>query len=112
MYWLKVYEVPQGSRIGRGKPIVNLFPLEEGEKINAILSVKEFDDNHFIFMTTAQGTVKKTALSEFANPRKSGIIAINLDDDDYLIGAEITNGHNDIVPVSYTHLKSFGNYSW
>ncbi|HSI38364.1 MAG TPA: DNA gyrase subunit A [Methylotenera sp.] len=100
VYWLKVYEVPQGSRIGRGKPIVNLFPLEEGEKINAILSVKEFDENHFIFMATAQGTVKKTALSEFANPRKSGIIAINLDDNDYLIGAEITNGSNDIVLVS------------
>ncbi len=100
VYWLKVYEVPQGSRIGRGKPIVNLFPLEEDEKINAILAVKEFDENHFIFMATAQGTVKKTALSEFANPRKSGIIAINLDDDDYLIGAEITNGNNDIVLVS------------
>jgi DNA gyrase subunit A len=100
VYWLKVYEVPQGSRIGRGKPIVNLFPLEEGEKINAILAVKEFDENHFIFMATSQGTVKKTALSEFANPRKSGIIAINLDDDDYLIGAEVTNGNNDIVLVS------------
>jgi DNA gyrase subunit A len=100
VYWLKVYEVPQGSRIGRGKPIVNLFPLEEGEKINAILAVKEFDENHFIFMATAQGTVKKTSLVEFANPRKSGIIAINLDDDDYLIGAEVTNGSNDIVLVS------------
>ncbi len=100
VYWLKVYEVPQGSRIGRGKPIVNLFPLEEGEKINAILSVKEFDENHFIFMATANGTVKKTALTEFANPRKSGIIAINLDDEDYLIGAEVTNGSNDIVLIS------------
>ena len=100
VYWLKVYEVPQGSRIGRGKPIVNLFPLEEGEKINAILSVKEFDENHYIFMATALGTVKKTALVEFANPRKSGIIAINLDDNDYLIGAEITNGGNDIVLIS------------
>ncbi len=100
VYWLKVYEVPQGSRIGRGKPIVNLFPLEEGEKINAILSVKEFDENHYIFMATARGTVKKTALIEFANPRKSGIIAINLDDDDYLIGAEVTNGSNDIVLIS------------
>lgn len=100
VYWLKVYEVPQGSRIGRGKPIVNLFPLEEGEKINAILSVKEFDENHFIFMATAMGTVKKTALTEFANPRKSGIIAINLDDGDFLIGAEITNGKNDVVLVS------------
>jgi DNA gyrase subunit A len=100
VYWLKVYEVPQGSRIGRGKPIVNLFPLEEGEKINAILAVKEFDENHFIFMATANGTVKKTPLVDFANPRKSGIIAINLDDDDYLIGAEITNGQNDIILVS------------
>jgi DNA gyrase subunit A len=100
VYWLKVYEVPQGSRISRGKPIVNLFPLEEGEKINAILSVKEFDENHFIFMATAQGTVKKTALTEFANPRKAGIIAINLDEGDYLIGAEVTNGANDVVLVS------------
>ncbi len=100
VYWLKVYEVPQGSRISRGKPIVNLFPLEEGEKINAILSVKEFDENHFIFMATAQGTVKKTALTEFSNPRKAGIIAINLDEGDYLIGAEVTNGSNDVVLVS------------
>lgn len=100
VYWLKVYEVPQGSRISRGKPIVNLFPLEEGEKINAILSVKEFDENHFIFMATAQGTVKKTALVEFSNPRKAGIIAINLDDGDYLIGAEVTNGANDVVLIS------------
>jgi DNA gyrase subunit A len=100
VYWLKVYEVPQGSRISRGKPIVNLFPLEEGEKINAILPVKEFDENHFIFMATAKGTVKKTALVEFSNPRKSGIIAINLDDGDYLVGAEVTNGTQDIVLVS------------
>ena len=100
VYWLKVYEVPQGSRVSRGKPIVNLFPLEEGEKINAILPVKEFDENHYVFMATSMGTVKKTALTEFSNPRKSGIIAINLDDGDYLIGAEVTNGHNDIVLVS------------
>jgi DNA gyrase subunit A len=92
--------VPQGSRTSRGKPIVNLFPLSEGEKINAILPVKEFDENHFVFMATAMGTVKKTALVEFSNPRKSGIIAINLDDGDYLIGAEITNGTQDIVLVS------------
>jgi DNA gyrase subunit A len=100
VYWLKVYEVPQGSRISRGKPIVNLFPLEEDEKINAILPVKEFDENHFIFMATSRGTVKKTALIEFSNPRKSGIIAINLDEDDFLIGAEITDGASDIVLVS------------
>jgi DNA gyrase subunit A len=100
VYWLKVYEVPQGSRIGRGKPIVNLFPLAEGEKINAILPIKEFTENEYIFMTTARGTVKKTALTEFNKPRKSGIIAIKLDAGDYLIGAEITNGNNDIVLVS------------
>jgi len=100
VYWLKVYEVPQGSRTSRGKPIVNLFPLSEGEKINAILPVKEFDENHFVFMATAMGTVKKTALNEFSNPRKSGIIAINLDEGDYLIGAEVTNGTQDIVLVS------------
>lgn len=100
VYWLKVYEVPQGGRISRGKPIVNLFPLEEGEKINAILSVKEFDENRFVFMATSEGTVKKTSLVEFSNPRKSGIIAINLDEGDFLIGAEITDGENDIVLVS------------
>ena len=100
VYWLKAYEVPQGSRTSRGKPIVNLFPLQENEKINAILPIKEFDDEHYIFMATALGTVKKTPLTDFSNPRKSGIIAINLDDDDFLIGAEITDGSNDIVLVS------------
>ncbi len=100
VYWLKAYEVPQGSRTSRGKPIVNLFPLQEGEKINAILPIKEFDDKHYIFMATALGTVKKTPLTDFSNPRKSGIIAINLDDNDFLIGAEITDGSNDIVLVS------------
>ncbi len=100
VYWLKVYEVPQGSRTSRGKPIVNLFPLQEGEKINAILPIKDFDDKHYIFMATALGTVKKTPLTDFSNPRKSGIIAINLDDNDFLIGAEITDGSNDIVLVS------------
>jgi DNA gyrase subunit A len=100
VYWLKVYEVPQGGRASRGKPIINLFPLEEGEKINAILPVKEFDAGHYVFMATSMGTVKKTGLDEFANPRKSGIIAINLDEGDYLIGAEVTNGTQDIVLVS------------
>ncbi|AKO64319.1 DNA gyrase subunit A [Methylophilales bacterium MBRSG12] len=100
VYWLKVYEVPQGSRVSRGKPIVNLFPLMPGEKINAILTVKEFVDNEYIFMATAKGTVKKTPLSDFSNPRKSGIIAIKLDNGDYLIGAGITKGENDIVLVS------------
>ncbi|MDR3221888.1 MAG: DNA gyrase subunit A [Candidatus Accumulibacter sp.] len=100
LYWLKVYEVPQGARSGRGKPIVNMFPLEEGEKINAILPIKEFVEDRFIFMCTAQGTVKKTPLSDFSNPRKAGIIAVALDEDDYLIGAEITHGTQDIVLVS------------
>jgi DNA gyrase subunit A len=100
VYWLKVYEVPQGGRASRGKPIVNLFPLEEGEKVNAILSVREFDENRYIFMATSMGTVKKTSLAEFSNPRKSGIIAINLDEGDFLIGAEITNGQNGIVLIS------------
>ena len=100
LYWLKVFEVPQGTRSGRGKPIVNMFPLEDGEKINAILPIKEFAEDRFVFMCTAQGTVKKTPLSDFSNPRKAGIIAVALDEDDYLIGAEITNGSQDIVLVS------------
>jgi len=99
-YWLKVYEAPQGSRNSRGKPIVNLFPLEEGERINAVLPVKEFSDDHYVFMATLMGTVKKTPLSDFSNPRKAGIIAVALDDDDYLIGVELTSGESDIVLVS------------
>ncbi|HLO63379.1 MAG TPA: DNA gyrase subunit A [Azonexus sp.] len=99
-YWLKVYEAPQGSRNSRGKPIVNLFPLEEGERINAVLPVKEFADDKFIFMATRDGTVKKTPLSDFSNPRKAGIIAVDLLDDDYLIGVELTTGQSDIVLVS------------
>ena len=100
VYWLKVYEVPQGSRISRGKPIVNLFPLMPGEKINAILAVKDFVDDQYIFMATAKGTVKKTPLSDFSNPRKSGIIAIKLANGDYLVGAGDTNGEQDIILVS------------
>ncbi len=99
-YWLKVYEAPQGSRTSRGKPIVNLFPLEEGERINAVLPVKEFVEDKFIFMATRAGTVKKTPLSDFSNPRKAGIIAVDLLDDDYLIGVELTTGQSDIVLVS------------
>ncbi|HJW27219.1 MAG TPA: DNA gyrase subunit A [Rhodocyclaceae bacterium] len=99
-YWLKVYEVPQGSRTSRGKPIVNMFPLEEGEKINAILPVKEFVDDKYIFMATVHGTVKKTPLSDFSNPRRAGIIAVALDEGDYLVGAELTGGDNDIMLVS------------
>ncbi len=100
VYWLKVYEVPQGTRTSRGKPIINMFPLEEGEKVNTILTVKEFVDDRYIFMCTAKGTVKKTPLADFSNPRKAGIIAVSLDEGDYLIGAEITHGTQDIVLVS------------
>ena len=100
VYWIKVYDAPQGSRTGRGKPIVNLVPLEEGEKINAVLPVKEFAEDHFVFFATANGTVKKTSLADFANPRKSGIIAINLDEGDYLIGVALTDGKHDVMLFS------------
>jgi DNA gyrase subunit A len=100
VYWIKVYEVPQGSRTSRGKPIVNLVPLMEHEKITAILPVKEFDENHFVFMATANGTVKKTALSAFSRPMSKGIIAVNLDDGDYLIGVAITDSKRDIMLFS------------
>ncbi|WP_374682286.1 DNA gyrase subunit A [Accumulibacter sp.] len=100
VYWLKVYEVPQGTRTSRGKPVVNVFPFEDGEKISAILPIKEFADDRYIFMATSQGTVKKTPLSDFSNPRKNGIIAVALDDEDFLIGAEVTNGSQDVILVS------------
>jgi DNA gyrase subunit A len=100
VYWLKVYNVPQGSRISRGKPIVNLVPLLEHEKITAILPVKEFVDDRFVFMATAMGTVKKTPLSEFSRPRPSGIIALELDDGDFLIGAALTDGRHDVMLFS------------
>ena len=100
LYWLKVYEVPEGNRNARGKPIVNLFPLLEGEKITAVLPVKEFDEGHFVFMATAQGTVKKTPLTDFSNPRKAGIIAVALDEGDYLVGVAITDGQHDVMLFS------------
>jgi DNA gyrase subunit A len=100
LFWLKVYEVPQGGRASRGKPIVNLLKLEEGEKVTAILPVKEFDDQHYVFMATALGTVKKTPLSEFSRPRAAGIIAINLDEGDRLVGVAITNGSQQIMLFS------------
>ena len=100
VYWLKVYDVPQGTRISRGKPIVNLLPLEPNEKINAILPVKEFTEDQFIFFATTDGTVKKTPLSDFANPRKAGSIAINLDEGDFLIGVAISDGKHDVMLFS------------
>ncbi|TMS59897.1 DNA gyrase subunit A [Imbroritus primus] len=100
LYWLKVWEVPQGSRNSRGRPIVNMFPLSDGEKINVILPVKQFDEEHFVFMATSKGTVKKTALTDFSNPRKAGIIAVDLDEGDFLIGAAITAGKHDVMLFS------------
>ncbi len=100
LYWLKVYEVPAGSRASRGKPIVNMFPLEEGEKITAVMPVKEFDEKRYVFMATAQGTVKKTPLTEFSRPRPSGIIAVGLDEGDFLVGAVLTDGSYDVMLFS------------
>ncbi|MFN5883618.1 MAG: DNA gyrase C-terminal beta-propeller domain-containing protein, partial [Burkholderiales bacterium] len=100
VYWLKVWEVPQGSRAARGKPIVNMFPLVDGEKITVVLPVKTFDDQHFVFMATRLGTVKKTPLTEFSRPLRKGIIAVDLDDSDYLIGAAVTDGAHDVMLFS------------
>jgi len=100
VHWLKVYELPMASRTARGKPIVNLLPLEKDEVINAILPVKEFSDEQFVFMVTSSGTCKKTSLSNFSRPRKGGIIAIELRDDDKLVGVEITSGEHDIMLFS------------
>ena len=100
LYWLKVFEVPQGGSTSRGKPMVNMFPLEEGEKITAVVPVKEFDEHHFVFMATAQGTVKKTPLADFSRPRPSGIIAVGLDEGDYLIGVAVTDGSYDVMLFS------------
>ncbi len=100
VYWLKVYEAPEGARNARGRPIVNLFPLVEGEKITAVLPVQGFDDEHFVFMATSGGTVKKTALTAFSNPRKAGIIAVSLDEGDHLVGVAITDGKCDVMLFS------------
>jgi DNA gyrase subunit A len=100
VYWIKVWEVPQGSRASRGRPIVNMFPLQDNEKITVVLPIRDFDDSHYVFMATSQGTVKKTALSEFSNPRKAGIIAVDLDEGDYLIGAAVTDGEHDVMLFS------------
>ena len=104
VYWLKVWEVPSGSRNSRGRPIVNMFPLQQGEKVNVVLPLTEgfrsFPANHFVFMATAQGVVKKTALDEFSNPRKAGIIAVDLDEGDFLIGAALTDGQHDVMLFS------------
>ncbi|MCG2585593.1 DNA gyrase subunit A [Massilia sp. TS11] len=104
MYWLKVWEVPQGSRNSRGKPIVNMFPLQDDEKITVVLPLsgdnRSFPEDHFVFMATSLGTVKKTPLKDFSNPRKAGIIAVDLDEGDFLIGAALTDGQHDVMLFS------------
>ncbi|WP_101047970.1 DNA gyrase subunit A [Macromonas nakdongensis] len=104
LYWLKVWEVPAGSRGSRGRPIVNMFPLQDGEKINVVLpltgEMRKFPDDRYVFMATSMGTVKKTALDEFSNPRKAGIIAVDLDEGDFLIGAALTDGAHDVMLFS------------
>ena len=104
LYWLKVWEVPAGSRGSRGRPIVNMFPLQEGEKINVVLpltgDMRSFPADHYVFMGTSMGTVKKTSLDEFSNPRKAGIIAVDLDEGDFLIGAALTDGQHDVMLFS------------
>lgn len=104
LYWLKVWEVPAGSRGSRGRPIVNMFPLQDGEKINVVLPLtgeyRSFPADHYVFMSTSMGTVKKTALDEFSNPRKAGIIAVGLDEGDFLIGAALTDGKHDVMLFS------------
>jgi DNA gyrase subunit A len=104
LYWLKVWEVPQGSRNSRGRPIVNMFPLQDDEKITVVLPLsgenRTFPEDHYIFMATSLGTVKKTPLSDFSNPRKAGIIAVDLDEGDFLIGAALTDGQHDVMLFS------------
>ncbi len=104
VYWVKVWEVPQGGRASRGKPIVNMFPLQAGEKVTVVLPLtgdtRTFPADHYVFMSTALGTVKKTSLDEFSNPRKAGIIAVDLDEGDHLIGAALTDGRHDVMLFS------------
>src|SRR5450631_68692 len=100
VYWLKVHQLPQAGRNARGKPMVNLLPLEEGEKINAVLPVKQYDEQHFVFMATSQGIVKKTPLDAFSRPRSAGIIAIDLHDNDRLVGVALTDGQREVILVT------------
>jgi len=97
VYWLKVYQLPQAGRTALGKPMINLLPLEDGERINAILPIREYSEDKFIFMATASGTVKKTPLTDFSRPRANGIIAVDLRDDDQLVGVDLTDGNQTIM---------------
>lgn len=117
VYWLKCYQIPQASRTSRGRPIVNILPLEEGEHITAMLPVEKFEEGHYIFMATKNGTVKKTALESFARPRTAGLIALTLDEGDTLVGAELTNGEKQVMLFSSggkavrfeeTHVRALG----
>ncbi|MBP6123499.1 MULTISPECIES: DNA topoisomerase (ATP-hydrolyzing) subunit A [Providencia] len=100
LYWMKVYQLPEASRGARGRPIVNLLPLEPNERITAILPVREYEEGYYVFMATASGTVKKTALQDFSRPRSAGIIAVNLNEGDELIGVNLTNGSNEVMLFS------------
>ncbi|MDT9587422.1 MAG: DNA topoisomerase (ATP-hydrolyzing) subunit A [Candidatus Arsenophonus melophagi] len=100
IYWMKVYQLTEASRGARGRPIVNLLPLEKNERITAILPVREFDDDHYVFMATASGVVKKTALKDFSRPRSVGIIAVRLNEGDELIGVDLTKGKNEVMLFS------------
>ena len=120
VYWKKVYELPQGGRTARGKPIVNLLPLDEGERINAVLPIREFEADKFIFMATASGTVKKTPLVDYSRPRANGIIAVDLKDDDRLVGVALTGGESDgmlfssngkVIRFPETDVRSMGRVS-
>jgi DNA gyrase subunit A len=102
VYWLKTYEFPQASRASRGKPIVNMLPLEQNERVNAILPIRTFDGEHYVFMATAKGTVKKVSLEQFSRPRSNGIIAIDLDAEDRLVGVALTDGQQDVMLFSNT----------
>lgn len=97
LYWVKAYQLPLASRISRGRPIINILPLAEGEEINAMLPVREYKEDCYVFMATKKGTVKKVALNAFSRPRSNGIIAVDLDEDDSLVGVDITDGERDIM---------------
>jgi DNA gyrase subunit A len=100
VYWLKVYQIPVAGRNSRGRPVINLLPLEDGERINSILPVEQYRDDHFVIMATANGTVKKTALSQYSNPRKVGLRAVDLVDGDHLVGTAVVDNGNDVMLFS------------
>ena len=100
VYWLRVFQIPQGSRSAKGRPLVNMLPLAKGERVTSLLPIKEYDDRHFVFMATANGTVKKTELSQFSRPRPSGLIALELEEGNTLVGAALTDGHCDALLIA------------